>query len=439
MRAARFAAVTMLAVSTAGTGAGADVASAAVGPAAEGAEIPDIGGVYTTTNGGRWAIEVGVDGTLVMYAVSGGHCVEPGTLVSSGVWNGSAFDLQTPLYDLDPETGRCLDVAPESSADRIVVIDHRALDYCSPTSPCLRMVRPVRYRVQFSAWIPHDTVADPYLPRPVEGLDPGLLDLVPDTLDACLAADQVESLVPGQGHVGLVEPLLAVLTVEFTHTTLDRLADMTWEAAPMSVARTVAGNSASGAATECTQDVTLPGAAVGRASTFGETIVMQLHAPLGIVPARRTDISASEAAVLERLGCDGAAVSCDPHEQALGIGQIDGWAVLGVDESGALAVTTSTNAFPSFGLTVRALGRDLMTTVLQDSSCYDVHGLPGVLNMVEMLHLLEPRGAGRVASWPDDPCEPRRLQGDDVSASFDGTRSELVDFVLAARYADGRR
>lgn len=412
----------------------------AVGPDVESDAVPDVGGVYTATNGSRWALEAGPGGTLIVYAVAGGYCVEPGTLVASGAWNGRSFDVLTPLYDLDPTTGRCAGVAPEASADRIEVIDDRSVDWCSTDGPCLRMVRNVRYRVQLSAWIPHDTIADPYLPRPVGGLDPGLADLAPDALATCLVADQLESVVAGQGHVDLVEPLLAVVTVEFTLTTLERIAEVSWEAASLSVARTVAGNEGSGSVSDCVQAVTVPGSRVGRATAFGNVIVMQLNAPLGIAPARRTDIAASEAAVLDRFGCDGREVSCDPREQALGIGQIDGWVMLAVSDSGALEATTATDSFPSFGLTVQADGRGVMTTVLHDSSCYLVTGLPGVLNMIELLHRIEPRGAGGVAQWPDDRCEPRRLQGDGVpAAEFDGTRSELATFLLGARYADGHR
>jgi hypothetical protein len=418
---------------------GVDV-TAAGRPAAEAPVDPQAAsGVYRATGDGRrWAIEVTPDGSVVVFALDRWNCVAPGTLIASGQWQGDAFSVLTPYYDLAPgaegEAPRC-SVALEGSLDRIVIVDDRSIDWCTEGG-CLRMVRPVRYRVQLSAWIPHTVIADPYLPSPVSGLPAELVDLSPASLADCLGAELIESVVYGQDHVGLVEPLLATVTVELVLHEDDRVEVVSSDVAPMSVARTVAGFGPDDALVECAQAVTRSGAAVGRVTTMGNVVVLQLHAGLGIVPARRAEIDASEASVLRRIGCDGVAVSCDPQAQALGTGQIDGWVVLSVADDGQLHIGTATDAFPSFGLTIAMNDRDVMSTVLQDSSCYETIGPAGVVNMVELLHTREERGRGALGDWPDDTCEPATLSGETLpSELFSPARSPLATFLLGVRYA----
>lgn len=427
----------VLSVATAVPAVADSVPSRDVHPAAE-ALLSDVTGAYRGPDGRRWAVELTGETSLVMYALSHGHCVAPGTLVSSGVWDGSAFAMQTPLYDVDPDTGRCA-ASMDADADRIVVVDRRTIDFCPAAGGCLRMVRPLRYEVEFSAWIPHAFVADPYLPGPVAGLPDDLVDLAPPGLRECLGSEQVESTIAGQNHVGLVEPMLVTVSVAFTLSETNEVTDVETDAPPMRTGRDVFGYDASGAHTMCAQDVTQSGRSIATVGAHPGGVVIELHAGLGIVPARRDEIDAAERAVLERMRCDDVELSCDLRYVALGSGQIDATVVLQPAPDGSIVVRASTDAFPSFGLTVREGRRATRRVVLHDSSCYAALGLAGVFNVLQLLHTNEQRGEAPLDGWADDVCESRALEGDMLPTEFFGSgRAHLAAFLLGVRWAAGR-
>jgi hypothetical protein len=402
---------------------------------AEAIAATDISGVYFGPDGRRWAVEAIPEDSVVMYALDRWYCVAPGTLISSGTWDGSGFAVVTPLYDVSFDDPNRCSVAPEGSLDRIVPVDDRSIDYCAEVGGCLRLVRRMRYVVELSAWIPHPAIADPYLPSPVAGLPDVLIDLAPPAVAPCLASDLVESVVFGQDHVGLVEPLLVVVTAEVVVTERRDVVLAGSSVAPMSLARTVAGFTGTSAPVTCVQEVTQSGGAIGTVTAVGNSVVLQLHAGLGIVPARREDVFLGETVALARLGCV-RALSCDPREVALGTGRIDASVVLTLDADNRLNVQAATDAFPSFGLRISANGRVRMDTVLQDSSCYEARGPGGVFNIVELLHTMEDRGDARLADWPDDSCTPAALTGDALPSEVFGTDpSPLARFLLGVRYA----
>jgi hypothetical protein len=267
-----------------------------------------------------------------------------------------------------------------------------------------------------------------------------LLELAPEELRPCLAAESVESSIPGQGHRDIGGPALATVRATFSVAASGTISGFDSEVAPLTIERRVVGLSESGEPAECAQSVTLADDEVGSAVVTGDTVSLKFDTDLGIAPVSAAELAPDAAGVLRQLGCDDGELSCNlaavvpttPHIRA----SVD----VVVKPDGTLTVAAETASFPSFGLRVFADDQILATVVLYDSLCHRLAGDGGRTNLVALLARPHRLTATPVGALLTHGCVPFALPGDGASPDDDFRQypEKLPTFVLAARYADSR-
>ncbi len=408
---------------------------------------PPLSGTYEVAESGfQFEVTFRADGSVQGLASGGRVCPADGTLVFSATWSGAAYAGKTFQF-IPADDGSCT-LALSYLASTLEIVSPTQLRWCTEASEidpeggaCGTLRRLMTsYVVEFVTWIGHDSLVDPALPGPVGGLPSDLLELAPEALRPCMAAESVESSVSGQGHRDIGGPALATVRATFTVSASGAISGFDSEVVPLTIDRRVLGLFESGAPAECAQSVTLAGDEVGSAVVTGDTVSLKFDTDLGIVPVSAAELAPGEAGVLRRLGCDDGDLSCDLTAVVPTTPRIRASVDLVIKPDGTLTVAAQTPSFPSFGLRVFAEAEVSATVVLYDSVCHRLTGDGGRTNLVALLARPHRLDATPIAAVISHECVPFALPGDGASPDDDFRQypEKLPAFVLA-RYADANR
>ena len=409
---------------------------------------PPLSGTYEVAESGlQFEVTFNADGSVQGRASGERACPAEGTVVFTASWSGTAYEGKTFQF-VPGEDGSCT-LALSYLASTLEIVSPTQLRWCTEASEidpeggaCGTLRRSMTsYVVELVTWIGHDSIVDPSLPGPVGGLPPGLLELAPDALRPCLAAESVESSIPGQGHRDIGGPALATVRAAFTVSASGAISGFDSEVVPLTIERRVVGLFESGTPVECAQSVTLAADEVGSAVVTGDTVSLKFDTDLGIVPVSAAELAPGEAEVLRRLSCDDdGELSCDVTAVVPATPRIRASVDLVVKPDGTLTVAAQTPSFPSFGLRIFAEHEVVATVVLYDSICHRLAGDGGRTNLGALLARPHRLTATPVAALISHGCVPFALPGDGASPDDDFRQypEKLPAFVLAVRYAESR-